>query len=221
MLKGQHRMCSCFCCCAKMTVQLNEIWRFCSVRHHLWTYHFVAHPVQIQYLPRFSSFLVLCPLMTLLQLTEGLEECEKTILGHRTDFCPSFLCRNANPWDCKGKSRGFWLFPHVNPLHMFSPVAVLYDTQLPNIAIRELSHSHYFEYIIILAALSHPAHHHFSPFSLFWIDKSFMRREHQVTSIARFIGSWAFAYVVKCQSTSYSVLNVRSLFSQYYHLPKM
>lgn len=76
------------------------------------------------------------------------------------------LCVETPP-DCEEKSRSRRLPPHVNPLHKFSLVAVLYNPRLPNIAIRELSHSHYFEYIIILAALSHPAHHHFSLFSLF------------------------------------------------------
>lgn len=69
--------------------------------------------------------------------------------------------------DCEEKSGSCWLFPHVNLPHKFSLAAVLYNTRFPNIAIRELSHIHYFEYIIILAALSHPAHHHFSLFSLF------------------------------------------------------
>ena len=105
---------------------------------------------------KFSSSLVLPPSVTLLRLTEGLWECEKTILGHHVDYCTSFMCRNANQPTP----------PPLPPLHKFSLVAVLYNTRLPNIAIRELSRSHYFEYIIILAALSHPAHHHFSPFFL-------------------------------------------------------
>ncbi len=125
------------------------------------------HPVQIPWLHKFRTSLVLLPPMTLLHLTEGLWECEKTILGHRVDYCTSFMCRNVTPPDCEEKSRSRQLFPRVNSLHKFSLVTVLYNTRLPNIAIKELSRRHYFEYIIILAALSHPAHHHFSLFSLF------------------------------------------------------
>lgn len=141
--------------------------------------------------------------MTLLHVTEGLWECEKTILGRRVDYCTSFMCRNGGLWGKRSGSRR--LFPHVNPPHEFSLVAVLYNARLPNTAIRELSSCHYFEYIIILAALSHPAHHHFSLFSLFWIDKSFMRREHQVTwntdaSVTRFIGSLRFC---SCRPTPF------------------
>lgn len=45
---------------------------------------------------KFSSSLVPLPSVTLLRLTEGLWECEKTILGHHVDYCTSFMCRNAN-----------------------------------------------------------------------------------------------------------------------------
>ena len=160
---------------------------------------------------RSSGFTNLAPLPP----TEGLWECEKTIRGRRrrADRRTCFMCRKRREAEREPPRPS----PHVNPPHKFSLVAVLYNTWLPNVAIRELSHGHYFEYIIILAALSHPAHHHFSLFSLFWIDKSFMRREHQVTwsaadaSLARFIVSWGFAYVVECWSTSYPVLNGRSL----------
>lgn len=59
------------------------------------------------------------------------------------------------------------LSQHVNAPRKFSLAAVLYNTWLVNAAIREPAHSRYFEYIIILAARSHPAHHRFPPvFSL-------------------------------------------------------
>lgn len=80
----------------------------------------------------------------------------------------NLLCAETRPSrhpplpDIEEKSGSRWLFPHVNPPHKFSLVAVLYNTQLLNIAIRELSHCHYIEYIIILAALSLPAHRHYS-----------------------------------------------------------
>lgn len=108
--------------------------------------------------------------MIVLHLTEGLWECEKKKNYTRTPrglLHIFYVQKRAPPAtpplpDIEEKSGSRWLFPHVNPPHKFSLVAVLYNTQLLNIAIRELSHCHYIEYIIILAALSLPAHRHYS-----------------------------------------------------------
>lgn len=106
-------------------------------------YNFIVHPVQGQWLHKFRSCLVPLSPLILLHLTEGLWECEKTILGHHVGYCTSFMCRNPttttpNPplFSCEEMSGSRWLFPHV--AHKFSPVAVLYNARLLNIAIREL-----------------------------------------------------------------------------------
>lgn len=69
--------------------------------------------------------------MTLLHLTEGLWECETTILGHCFDYCTSFIWRNANQPPphpkCEEKSGSCRLYPHVYPLHKFCLVVVFYN----------------------------------------------------------------------------------------------
>lgn len=218
-----------FCRCAKATARLNEIRRCCSVRVIICEHVIlVVHPVRIQWLHKFRSSLVprLPVTFFFFFIWQKVCGCARKLYPDTVWTVAHLLCVGmpSQPPHCaeKKRSRSRRLFPHVNLPHEFSLVALLYNTSLPNTAIRELSHSHYFEYIIILAALSHPAHHHFSLFSFFWIDKSFTRRENQVTwntdaSIARFIGSRAFAYVAGCRSASHSALNGRSRLSQYWH----
>lgn len=108
--------------------------------------------------------------MTLLRLTEGLWECVKTILGHRVFFdCrTSFYLKKRQPpaphpthTMREGVGVGDYIPVYVGCSSLASP----WCFTIQNIAIKgalSLSHSRYFEYIIILAAPSHPAHHHFS-----------------------------------------------------------
>lgn len=118
-------------------------------------------------------------------------------------------------WEEKSRSRR--LHPRVYPLHKFSLVVVFY------IAIKgALSQPLFRIYHYSGSTITSGSSSFFSFFSLFWIDESFPRGENQVTrnTEARFIGSWVLIYVVECQTTSYRVLKILYLLSQYWHFHK-
>lgn len=68
---------------------------------------------QIQWLHKSRPCLVPPSPVITLHLTEGLWECEKTILGHRGDYCTSFVCSDAGPLPgIEEKSGSRRLVPH-------------------------------------------------------------------------------------------------------------
>lgn len=154
--------------------------------------------------------------MTLLRLTEGLWECETTILGHCFDYCRSFIWRNANPPLHNVRKRVavanyfpmyihctslalLWCFTIKKHFHWGSTLTAI----ILNIS---LFWQHYHIQLITI----------FLFFSLFWKDESFPREENHVTwnTEARFIGSWGLIYVANLHKDN-------DLLSQYWHFPKI
>lgn len=114
--------------------------------------------------------------MISLHSTEGLWECDKTIRGHRVACCTSFMSSTPPPPKLFlfliGKE---WESPAISlckstPQVWPSRCASQFSWTLP---LGSSSHSHYFEYIIVLAALSSPSPFFFPFFLLlFWIEAS-------------------------------------------------
>lgn len=136
--------------------------------------------------------------MTLLHLTEGLWECEATILGHCFDYCKSFIWRNANQPSPHhnvrkrvGVADSIPMYIHCTSLALLCCFTIKrhfhWGSTLTAIILNiSLFWQHYHNQLITI----------FLFFSV-WKDESFPREENQATwnTEARLIGLWGLIYV--------------------------